>query len=165
MAKMAVAIDGDEIGVNSLTLDASDLAQSFRPTSDTSVRTVQLKLFRKGEAGGTLTLTLEGDSGNSPDGTALAKTTLPVSDVSNRVAEFYTFTFSKAAALTSGDVYWLRLKASYGASDDNLVQWGGNNTDPYSRGAAAYLASNGAWDTSLIGETRDYVFKAECTTQ
>jgi len=165
VSKLAVDTEGDELGVNQTSLGKDDIAQSFSPVTGASVTTVALQLFKEGEPGGTLTLTLEGDSAGTPDGAPVATAELSIASITNPNPAFYTFTFASAATLTAGETYWLRLGASYGASDDNLVLWSGNDGDAFSRGSAAYFNfTTQTWSTDGIGANRDLLFKVGCTT-
>ncbi|MGK5086785.1 hypothetical protein WDW86_04450 [Bdellovibrionota bacterium FG-2] len=54
----------------------SDVAQSFVAAFDTSISLVQLKLSKIGNPSGTLTLRVQKDAANTPDGATLATATL-----------------------------------------------------------------------------------------
>lgn len=71
-----------------------------------------------------LTVTIESDNNGSPSGTALfTSAAVDVSSLSSSAA-LTRFSFSGASGgLTVNQTYWLRLKASFPASETNYVIW------------------------------------------
>src|SRR5690242_5177032 len=81
---------GDEtggLGILSTDLGSDDLAQSFKVSANLQLSIVELGLIKKADAnttlGGKLTLSIEGDSNNSPDGNPVTTGTYNVSDISS----------------------------------------------------------------------------------
>lgn len=158
---------GAEAGVNVASGNVSDLAQSFTLSIAGSISAVKLALLPLGTPAGTLTLKLEGDSGGGPDGTALDSATLSVASVTKE--DSYTFTFSKRNTLEASKTYWLRLSASYGNSDSDLVQWlgaSGASGQP-GVGSGAYLSrGSNVWSKVFLASplARVFLFKFDCTS-
>jgi hypothetical protein len=165
---------GAEMGVAAAanTLGGDEIAQSFKVPIDKNITQVQLKLLRVGRPNGTLTLKLQGNSGDAPDGTDLTTATLNVTtddttgegNISSTKATFYTFTFGSEVSLVTTRTYWLRLQASYSLSDTHVIKWSGNNSNTYTNGNAIYETSiNNSWSSNRIGTNRDLLFKLGCS--
>lgn len=75
---------------------------------------------------GNIWLTIEGDSGGDPDGTAVQTSEVvdSTSITTNSDGETVTFTFRRPTALTAATTYHLVLQGDYTASASNYIAWG-----------------------------------------
>lgn len=157
-------------GIRELQFGGSELAQLIVPTTDFSTQAVQVKLKKVGAPSGTITLTLQGTGATSPDDFTEATAVLSTSDI-EAAAAFYTFTFNAAVQLKADQPYWIRLKASYPASDSNVIHWIANTANGYTPGGGWYLTGTaGSWSQALfnisdeeLAASRDFLFKLECS--
>ncbi|MCM2323562.1 MAG: hypothetical protein NDJ90_09915 [Oligoflexia bacterium] len=147
----------------------NSVAQSFRLTEAADVRSVSVKLERRGTLADYQSLTLSLDTsatgGEYPAGTPLspsATAILKVTDITD--PRYYRFVFPSAVALGANTTYWIRLKASYQISSSNYIAWRGYQGDPafgYADGVALYLTTGGSWSDSLIGTDTDLNFTVD----
>lgn len=136
------------------------LAQSFIPTNP-SIRGVQLhKIADTGSFSGTVTVTLEADSGGNPSGSALATATI------NNAAWlllgtglFGALFASEYTTLTLGSTYWIKIVTST-ADNSNHPNIGSANTNLYANGLFKTFNTTDGWVTG----TGDLTFKTITTT-
>lgn len=177
LVSLTDSVSEAEVGLRNGVLGGDEIAQSFLMYFDRTINALSLKLIKTGTPAlassdsnasnstlgqGTLTLSIEANSSSAPSGTALAQGTLNVSAITNTAA-FYKFTLTKKLELKEDTLYWIRLKASYVASANNLVEWLGNDQNAYEDGMAIYETSTeNTWATTSIGVLRDLLFKLGC---
>jgi hypothetical protein len=118
----------------------------------------------------TLMATLESNGTNAPSSVILATSaTLDPSTISTSDAVYYTFTFSTPVALTTGQIYWLKIKSSYGVNSTNFISWnaydgknGGYFSGTTPLGAVYELATPNTFSSSLLGLYRFALFSIGC---
>lgn len=88
--------------------------------------------------GGKLIASLEGDSGNAPDGDPLSTGVLSVKSIQATGPAFYDIAFSPPVSLIQGSRYWIVLTATYNPSDSALVYWVGSNAKSSNGTSALY---------------------------
>lgn len=177
--------DGAEASVLETSADTGPLAQSIRPDQTTVLTGFELLLKKIGTPSGLLTVTLEGNSGsgevedslvtsatsprNTPDGVPLGTAALFLSEVDDEAFDPYIVSFGKEITLEAGEMYWIRMVASYGASDTNLVAWGASTSNltaeaATTEGLFAKLSSPSLWRILLpVGALRrDFLYQTIC---
>ena len=161
---------GAELGLSDPSLGGDEVAQSFQVQSAKTISQIFLRFIKLGtpahissDQAASVAMELRDDSSNTPNGGLLASSTLPVASIGSESSNFYTFDFNQSVTLTANKTYWLRLKGVYQSSSSDLIQWMGNDSNPYSSGAALYETSTSdEWSYSSIGITRDLLFKLGC---
>jgi len=165
----AAETDGKAVGINSTTFGGDEIAQSFVLTEQKEISQVQLKLQKVGMETGDFTgfkiaLRIQETASGKPEGTVMSASDATVEVTTIRsTSNFYTFTFSPAMTLRANTTYWLRARGTYPASSTNFIQWiAHDGVGGYSDGSALYETSGGDWQSSLIGDLRDLLFKVGC---
>lgn len=128
LASYSTTAAGGEVPIGFTDLGGPSVAQSFVSVSGGKALTAAVHLQRVGNfTSGTQTLTasIETDNNGVPSGTAVA--TSGSVDPANIGSTFTSvlFTFSSPVELTAGQVYWLRIKASYAINHGNYITWAG----------------------------------------
>lgn len=116
------------VGNNVLNLGnvSGNTRQSIKFKGYASTTSTQIKVVMKkvGSPTDDLTLEIQGDSGGSPDGTAITNgtsNTLGGGSVTTQLVE-YTFTFASAFTLAANTTYWLVFKRSGATNGSNYYQ-------------------------------------------
>lgn len=160
-----ISSTGADVGVGKTSLGGRAIAQSITPSTTIQVTKVKLLLKSVGIPSGSVDLIFANDSSGSPGtyvGDTLSSVTISSTNITSS-GRYVTFTFSNAPTLTAGTKYWLKLSASYTASDTNYVSWMGADGDPHSDGNAIYETSTpGTWSNASIGTGRDLAFIIGC---
>lgn len=129
------------VGIGLSTYGGRSVAQSFMLTSPGKPLGATVMLAKVGSfAANTqqLVATIEGNNISTgmsqPNGSPLAVSNpIDPSTILLSVSGNYTFTFSSTQSLTANQLYWLRIKASYGANTSNYILWEGfsGSNNPY----------------------------------
>jgi hypothetical protein len=98
-----------------------DTAQSFIPSYDFRLSKVALN-FKTYGTEGTLTIKIQGDSGNLPDDSNVIATGTPTPTSGPATYTWFDFEFSTIPTLNSGTKYWI-VAESTGADDNNSWCW------------------------------------------
>lgn len=158
------------LGINSVSFGGDEVAQSFVLSEQKEITQVQLKLQKVGMESGNFTgfkvaLRIQENLSGKPEGTVVSTSDATV-EVKNilATANFHTFIFSPAVTLKKDTIYWLRVRGTYPASSENFIQWiAHEGVGGYADGNALYETSSGDWQSGLIGDLRDLVFKVGCS--
>lgn len=160
---------GRELPINDTTFGGDEIAQSFVLSEGKSITKIKLKLQKVGMDTGDFTgysvaLRIQETSSGKPTGTQMntSDATVDVTTIQS-TSTFYTFTFSSALTLSANTLYWLRARGTYPASNSNYIKWiAHEGTGGYSDGNALYETAAGDWQSGLIGDLKDLVFKVGC---
>jgi len=144
------------------------LAQSFLLSAKTTIKAVELDLYKVGTIADqgihTIRVRLETNATGTDKpsdvlAAANAEAALPVSQLST-IPNFYTFTFPAPVTLEPG-TYWLRVNASYNMSTTDLVKWVGHNgAGGFEGGRASFLNNTGWFTTDIV--LLDLLFRINC---
>jgi hypothetical protein len=160
---------GKALPINDKALGGDEIAQSFVLSEQKSITKILLKLQKVGMdtadfTGYSIALRVLEDSAGKPLGTQLnsADATVDVSTLLS-TSSLYAFTFSSAFVLNANTLYWLRARGTYPASSKNYIQWiAHDGIGGYPDGNALYETSSGDWQSGLIGDLSDLIFKVGC---
>jgi hypothetical protein len=138
------------------TAENSQLAQSFVSTGY-YVKTVNLWLKKVGSPTGNLTVEIQGDSGGSPDGTAITYGTSDAVAASTLTTSYgwITFTFTSQPTLSAATTYWIVLKTTDSVSEVDYVVWGADGSTPGFTDGEMKAYASAAW----AAESKDACFQ------
>jgi len=133
------------------TETASQLAQSFQPSSGVNVGTIRLYLAKFGNPSGDLTASIYSSNGN------------PVSAITNGISnavaaadvgtsfDWVDFTFDTAPSLTGSTTYWIVLQTTGSQDDDHYVSWAIEHDSPsYANGQMKQY--EGSWAVNVMAD-------------
>jgi len=171
---------GAEMGVNDFGIDpqnpqdGSDIAQSFLLTKDTTISYFDLSLKPRGNPNENriLTVSIQGDAENNPDGVDIITSAISVkvvTDANNLQTLFRTFRFvfipiNLKAKDNDGKLnrYWIRLSSNLAPSSINVIEWEGTDQNLNLSGQAKHFDGVNRWSIDQIDENRDLKFKFVC---
>lgn len=157
---------GAEMAVRSTTLGSGAIAQSFKLRSQTSMKSVILRLNAVAPAGkkvgGMMNLSLQTDNGNTPDGVPIATASIAASQVTVGTSKLYNFDFNASPLIVANQRYWLVLDATYSVLPDYYVTWSGSNSASLLVDGNALYQDGNAWSYSKVGNKRDLIFMFNC---
>ena len=137
-------------GTNNADGDLKDpafrAAQSLTMTAG-DVAAVQFRTRKTGSPADNLIVELQGDSGGSPDGVAVATVTIAAASLS--AGGFPTRALFSATATLTAATYWLVFYRSGALDNANYVQVLGSTTSAYAGGLGKNSTnSGGSWNTN-----------------
>ena len=159
-AKQNQYTSGSEYGIKDTVAGGDELGQTFKVTEKTTVNTVQVYLKKVGTISATETLTAEiwdQTAGGLPN-TLLTSGSVALSAITTTGGYVSITVTSKE--LTAGSSYWLRLRASYSASNSNYVKWfkTSGTLDAYTDGQA-YAETSTVNNFLSLGNNQDFTFR------
>ena len=129
-------------GSDTIKADTKRISQSFMvPKTDTTFKGLSLLGYRTGTPAD-LKAEIYADSGNAPNGSALATITFPYADFgTSSIADWITKYAASVYTLTADTKYWIVLYVGTGGADNS------NYYTIYTAGADTYLKGNLATST------------------
>lgn len=145
-----------EVGEANATTRKNNLAQSFTPVK-TKIRGVRLyKTADTGVFTGTVTISLQANSGGNPSGVALATVTLSNAQwLALAVGEFEAIFAAEYASMVAGSLYWIVIDPST-SDNSNHPNLGTNTAGGYSGGSVKFQNTTDSW---VAISTIDLYFK------
>ena len=125
------AIDGIKLHTSTTYGDGAVAFSLSTSASKIKIKSISLGLARVGSPSGTLTLTIEGDSAGSPNGTIEASGTRTFSSSTSNAnyigttPDFFEITLSSTFEPDLGKTYWIHLERSGAASISDYLIWAG----------------------------------------
>lgn len=133
-----------------------DVAQSFKPTSTSTINKIALKIKKIGSPANAIVRIMEDSSGKPNKNRVLAQGTLS----SNLVTGQYGFIdvgLLSNPSLTSGVTYWIMIDTS--ADNNNYWIWSRDSLGTYTQGSPSYSADWSAGNPGWIGIGGDLDFR------
>lgn len=120
-------------------------AETFTPSSNHTISSVVVKLWRSGSPG-TVTTSIQATSGGFPDGSnlGLGSTIDGNSLTTNAAGEDITVTFSPAVSVSSGTEYAFLMKCLSHPGGTNYLRWNMNSTGGGESASAVVTGNSGA---------------------
>ena len=128
---------------------ADRAAQSFTATISGEIWTVAATMSKNGTPTDNVTFELQGDSGGSPDGVALASVTVAASTITAGGNRQATLTFPTPATVVASTTYWIVAYRTGSTDASNFCRILGNGTSIYAGGIGKNSTnSGGSWNTN-----------------
>jgi hypothetical protein len=129
-----------------------DVAQSFKPSVDTNLNKVAIKLKKFGSPPD-LTVRLLADNAGKPDKSSVKASGVLSSSLVTTTYSFVDVTFSSSPSVLTDTTYWIMIDTSSNSS--NYWSWSDDTTQGYTRGSSAWSpnwqASTPIWN-SISGD-------------
>lgn len=140
---------GDQLfGKNISGQDILDIAQSFKPSTTTTINKVSLKVKKIGNPPD-VTVRVMTDSGGNPNKNSVLTSGILYSSLVTTQYGWVDVTFTTNPTLTTETTYWLVIDTSSNAS--NYWSWGADTTQSYVRGqpkwSPNWQSGNPTWNS------------------
>lgn len=104
-----------------------------------------------------LTLKLQGESAQIPDGFTQGSAIAVVGPISKTGFTAVKFVFSSDVKLTASKRYWLRLSSDLPVSNSDYLVWAGS-LNTYNEGEAKYALTTNSWQSASISDASGTIF-------
>ncbi len=136
-----------------------ELAQSFVPSADIALGSVDLRIRREGSPTDNLVLSIQADSSGVPSGTSLGSVSIGGASLAEESYPWVRFSFNTPVSLSANARYWLVIGRSGALSTANYYQLGVDERLSYTPGRfKIYDQGSGVW-LGRVPNT-DLLFKA-----
>lgn len=120
-------------------------AQTFKPTTSHTIKTVKLYLQRYGTVSGNVVVSIRATTSGLPSGSDLCSGSVAASGISDSGIAWVTFDLGAGTLLTANTTYAIVMAATGGDGFLNYIMWGCDNTSPtYANGSLVASTNSGS---------------------